>query len=267
MQDVKAKDTEHKRNYDARLGGDRPKKESMDVKEVAEFIHSFYDRNTGTFPKGPEGVCTMVGKKFGEQAEAVARKLVERMAPRQTTKQNPELAELARIKELSGVHSNQKVTQESTSSYMWNEVGDEQDQRHLNRIAQDIVKMYGRAGEVEASPEEILSMLDKIVRHFVPKVGEMRNVAPVSQAFFDKFPLRKDEPEYDDDGEEIQPEYDVRDDFHRDIWNLVKIAADAEKGNTSMYGYKVQPNLNKESTNPELESIKRLSGISQGLGF
>lgn len=60
-----------------------PGKSKFDVKELAEFIHTFYDRNTGTFPKGPEGVATMVGKKFGEQAEHVARKMVERMAPQQ----------------------------------------------------------------------------------------------------------------------------------------------------------------------------------------
>ena len=75
----------------------------MDVKELAEFITSFYDKESGTFPKGPEGVCTMVGKKFGEQAEHVARKFVERMAPQQTTEQNPELAELARVRELAGL--------------------------------------------------------------------------------------------------------------------------------------------------------------------
>ena len=71
----------------------------MNVKELAEFIHSFYDRDSGTFPKGPEGVCTMVGKKFGEQAEHVARKMVERMAPQQ---QDPQIAELSRIRELAG---------------------------------------------------------------------------------------------------------------------------------------------------------------------
>jgi len=71
----------------------------MNVQEVAEFIHSFYDRDSGTFPKGPEGVCTMVGKKFGEQAEQVARKMVERMAPQQ---KDPQIAELARIRELAG---------------------------------------------------------------------------------------------------------------------------------------------------------------------
>ena len=75
----------------------------MGVKELAEFIHSFYDQESGTFPKGPEGVCTMVGNKFGEQAEQVARKFVERMAPEQTTEQNPELAELARVRELAGL--------------------------------------------------------------------------------------------------------------------------------------------------------------------
>ena len=71
----------------------------MNVQELAEFIHSFYDRDTGTFPKGPEGVAIMVGKKFGEQAEHVARKMVERMAPQQ---QDPQIAELARMRELAG---------------------------------------------------------------------------------------------------------------------------------------------------------------------
>ncbi len=77
--------------------------QKLSVQELAEFITSFYDKESGTFPKGPEGVCTMVGKKFGEQAEHVARKFVERMAPQQTTEQNPELAELARIKELAKI--------------------------------------------------------------------------------------------------------------------------------------------------------------------
>ena len=80
-------------------GEEEQQPQQMNVQEVAEFIHSFYDRDSGTFPKGPEGVCTMVGKKFGEQAEHVARKMVERMAPQQ---QDPQIAELARIRELAG---------------------------------------------------------------------------------------------------------------------------------------------------------------------
>ena len=98
----------YERDYDGESvdqGSEEPEeeKQSINVKELAEFITSFYDKESNTFPKGPEGVCTMVGKKFGEQAEQVARKFVERMAPQQATEQNPELAELARIKQLSGM--------------------------------------------------------------------------------------------------------------------------------------------------------------------
>lgn len=74
--------------------------EEHTLEGLAEFIKSFYDGATGTFPKGPEGVATMVGKKFGEQAEQVARKMVERMAPAQEQGAE-ELEELERIKQLS----------------------------------------------------------------------------------------------------------------------------------------------------------------------
>ena len=97
------KDTLAKNRGETDEGSEEQESGKMNVQELAEFITSFYDKDSGTFPKGPEGVCTMVGKKFGEQAEHVARKFVERMAPQQTTEQNPELAELARIKELSGM--------------------------------------------------------------------------------------------------------------------------------------------------------------------
>ena len=103
LPDTKKHDDRHKRDFQKRAGTYKGESQGMDVKQLAEFITSFYDRESGTFPKGPEGVCTMVGKKFGEQAEQVARKFVERMAPQQTSNNNPELAELARIKQLSGI--------------------------------------------------------------------------------------------------------------------------------------------------------------------
>jgi hypothetical protein len=83
----------------------------INVQELAEFIGSFYDKQSGTFPKGPEGVCVMVGKKFGEQAEHVARKFVERMAPYQEAGAE-ELAELSRMKELAGMSSNLSVEED-----------------------------------------------------------------------------------------------------------------------------------------------------------
>lgn len=96
MKDVEYKDDKPKRDFEKR-------KQRLNTEELAEFITSFYDRDTGTFPKGPEGVAIMVGKKFGDQAESVARRFVERMAPQQTTDNNPELSELSRIRELSGI--------------------------------------------------------------------------------------------------------------------------------------------------------------------
>jgi|Laugrespbdmm15sd_2_1035082.scaffolds.fasta_scaffold02676_4 hypothetical protein len=95
MKDVKDKDEKSERDRKSRAG--------VNVQEVAEFIYSFYDKKTNTFPKGPESVATMTGKKFGEQAEAMARKLAERLAPQQSPQADPRLAEIARIKQLSGM--------------------------------------------------------------------------------------------------------------------------------------------------------------------
>jgi len=101
LPDTKKHDDRHKRDFQKRAGTYKGEgSEQLNVQELAEFITSFYDRDSGTFPKGPEGVALMVGKKFGEQAESVARKFVERMAPQQTTEHNPELA---RIKELARI--------------------------------------------------------------------------------------------------------------------------------------------------------------------
>lgn len=99
---VSSKDLDKEKDKNISHRDTLAKNRGMNVQEVAEFIHSFYDRESGTFPKGPEGVAVMVGKKFGEQAEQVARKMVERMAPQQITT-SPELQELARIKQLSGM--------------------------------------------------------------------------------------------------------------------------------------------------------------------
>ena len=84
-------------NTDEKFDDEMDKK--LDVGALAEYLHSFYDRESGTFPKGPEGIAIMVGKKFGEQAEMVARKMMERMAPQQ---QDPTMMELSRIRELAG---------------------------------------------------------------------------------------------------------------------------------------------------------------------
>ncbi len=69
------KDTAIKKAMDQ----EEPKKESIS-KEVVEFIASMYDRETGTFPRGEEGVKIACEKKFGEQAGQFANYVVEKLS-------------------------------------------------------------------------------------------------------------------------------------------------------------------------------------------
>lgn len=200
------------------MASDNPEErnEKMGVKELAEFIHSFYDKDSGTFPKGPEGVCTMVGKKFGEQAESVARKFVERMAPQQSTEQNPELQELSRLKELSG------VKEASISQSTYSAVGP----KGYDYVMNKLVELPGT--EVEPDEENqmatvtILGNADKMTVNAIKQGLEMKLIKPIA-------------------------------DFsHRKVGALAVGT----------------PNIpDKESFNPELESIRRLSGIAQGISM
>ena len=80
--------------------------------EVVEFIQSMYDSQTGTFPRGEEGVKIAVEKKFGEQAGRFANFVVEKLSAKNqpamqeeplAPQAEPQNAELTRIKDLSGV--------------------------------------------------------------------------------------------------------------------------------------------------------------------
>jgi len=188
----------------------------LNVQELAEFITSFYDRDQGTFPKGPEGVCLMVGKKFGEQAEQVARKFVERMAPQQTTEHNPELAELLRVRELAGMN------EVSVSQNTYSAVGPE----GYNFIMNDLVDLPG----TEIEPDEENQMATVTILGTAPQMTK----DAIKTGFEKKL---------------IKP---VADFSHRKVGGI--------PAGTSW-------KADAESINPEIESIRRLSGISQGINF
>lgn len=79
------------------------KVEQADSKELAKFIYSFYDRETGKFPKGETGVLTMVEKKFGDRAAQVAKGFIEKLAEKAEEIQQPEVhPEVERLRALSG---------------------------------------------------------------------------------------------------------------------------------------------------------------------
>ena len=187
-------DKEKERNISSSDWLKKQQVEDIDVKELAEFINSFYDKQSGTFPKGPEGVATMVGKKFGERAEHAARRMVERMAPMQTTN-NPELQELARMKQLANV-----PTTEGSGSF-----------------------------------EAILASMPRDVEQF-KRTGDMTD--DLYQAAYDYM---------------FQNNMGGgRGDTYEQVAAFVSDYIDVDESS--------------EPT-PELEDIKRLSGISQGLGF
>lgn len=52
------------------------------VREIAEMVYSFYDRETGKFPKGETGVVTHIKKELGDQAGTLAEKLVQTLSSR-----------------------------------------------------------------------------------------------------------------------------------------------------------------------------------------
>jgi hypothetical protein len=189
-------------------GEDGSNNEKLNTHELAEFIQSFYDRNSGTFPKGPEGVAIMVGKKFGEQAESVARKFVERMAPQQSSEQNPELAELSRIRELSGM-SDTGVAEESGGYY-------------YEKLAQEVFDMNPNLDTSGRADDLLNAAFPLIVRD----LGSKKRAN-----------------------------------------NLLNYDEDFPSDFVSAYGELKRNSGSNESSTVELEAIKRLSGISQGMGF
>ena len=103
-QDPAAQAPAPEENEDSLDGKLQPKK-SFDMKELAQFIHSFYDKENKTFPPGNEGVITKVSKKFGPEAEQLAEKLVSQLAPQQDSEKEKDvhLRALQRIRELASI--------------------------------------------------------------------------------------------------------------------------------------------------------------------
>jgi LysM repeat protein len=78
---------------------------------LGEFILSYFDKETGQFPKGPTAVLTMVEKEYGEQYVRPAGKFIERidakvaevMGYREAEEEVQDSPELDRISALAGL--------------------------------------------------------------------------------------------------------------------------------------------------------------------
>lgn len=148
--------------------------EKMSTQELAEFIHSFYDKESGTFPKGPEGVCTMVGKKFGEQAEHLARKFVERMAPQQA---DASINELSRIRELAGQQGSVDEARGGADNFTADDI-------HELEKMDDIDQIKGRAIELISTPSKKPMKPEKI-SYFKNKIAMMKSKMDIVKLMYD----------------------------------------------------------------------------------
>lgn len=277
-------------------------KQSVGMREIAEFISSFYDKESGTFPKGPEGVAIMVGKKFGEQAEQVARKFVERMAPQQSTNQNPELAELARIGELAGVSEGPMWDKiKAVGKAAGNKVMRHADITGYTKAKQNFEKWIDSHSELASEKENLLAKFDAEAEEdphtpwdwgkeaLAKWKGEKKGgqMAPVESSaeetmdedskgyYYEKLAqeLFDMDPTLDTSGRAdavLNAAFPL---IVRDLGskkranNLLNYDEDFPSDFVSAYSDLQRAGKSEESVTPELEAIKRLSGISQGIGF
>jgi hypothetical protein len=83
-------------------GDDMPKPEKP-KSPIGDFILSFYDRNTGQFPKGETAVLTMVEKDYGDHYVPMATEFINRIHSTFEQFSISENPEIARIRSLAGL--------------------------------------------------------------------------------------------------------------------------------------------------------------------
>ena len=82
-----------------------PSMEKPNSKEIAEVVKSFYDKETGKFPKGETGVVTHCRKMFGDKGGALAERLVAHLSQQAQAKEamSTSQQQFEDIKKLAGL--------------------------------------------------------------------------------------------------------------------------------------------------------------------
>jgi hypothetical protein len=83
------------------MDNEEPVRQKGNMREIAEVVKSFYDRETGRFPKGETGVIVHCKKMFGDQGGQLAERLVAHLSQR--SPQQMAYEDMTRILKLSGV--------------------------------------------------------------------------------------------------------------------------------------------------------------------
>jgi hypothetical protein len=91
------------------MDNEEPQPQRANMKEIAEVVKSFYDRETGRFPKGETGVIVHCKKMFGDQGGQLAERLVAHLSQR--SHQQMAYEDMTRILKLSGVREGVEKSQ------------------------------------------------------------------------------------------------------------------------------------------------------------
>jgi len=91
-----------------------PQPQRANMREIAEVVKSFYDRETGRFPKGETGVVVHCKKMFGDQGGQLAERLVAHLSQR--SHQQMAYEDMTRILKLAGIKEGVEKSHQSNTT-------------------------------------------------------------------------------------------------------------------------------------------------------
>lgn len=96
--------------------GEEPKDEKASVEDIIEFVRSFYDKETGAFPKGETGVVISARKRFGDSVGDLVEKFVSKLTGKEVQVEDDEDVEEGSIKYMHSLkakgHSDEEIAKE-----------------------------------------------------------------------------------------------------------------------------------------------------------
>src|SRR6056300_1093675 len=105
-----------------KLAGDEeePKDEKASTEDIIEFVRSFYDKETGAFPKGETGVVISARKRFGDSVGDLVEKFVSKLTGNKVQVEDEEDVEEGSIKYMHSLkskgHSDEEIAKELNMS-------------------------------------------------------------------------------------------------------------------------------------------------------
>jgi len=99
---------------------EEPKDEKASTEDIIEFVRSFYDKETGAFPKGETGVVISARKRFGDSVGDLVEKFVSKLTGKEVQVEDDEDVEEGSIKYMHSLkakgHSDEEIAKELNMS-------------------------------------------------------------------------------------------------------------------------------------------------------